>query len=73
MSASRTQIYFPAAQRDRIDRAATAAGVTMAELVRRAVDVYLDTTDVAATLRATYGADPEAVAPAREQRAWLIS
>jgi len=67
MSATRTQIYLTQDQRTRIDRAAAAEGVTMAELIRRAVDVYLDeeadTTDV---LAATFGAAPQADVPSRD-------
>ena len=44
MSATRTQIYFTQEQRERIDRAAASKGVTMAELVREAVDEYLGVT-----------------------------
>ena len=48
MSATRTQIYLTEDQRARIDRVAEAEGVTMAELIRRALDEYLgDDTDSA--------------------------
>jgi hypothetical protein len=64
MSATRTQIYLTENQRARIDRAAEAEGVTMAELVRRALDEYLgDDTDPTAALAVTFGADPTAEAP----------
>ena len=67
MSATRTQIYFTDDQRDRIDRAAAARGITMAELVRRAVDDYLeDEPDVEVALSATFGAAPGAQVPARD-------
>lgn len=67
MTATRTQIYFTEEQRDRIDRAAAARGITMAELVREAVDEYLsDEIDPAETLAATFGAAPEAAAPSRD-------
>jgi hypothetical protein len=67
MSATRTQVYFTADQRRRIDRAACAEGVTMAEVIRRAVDEYLDhETDPATALASTFGADPAADVPSRD-------
>lgn len=67
MSATRTQIYFTQEQRDRIDRAAAARGITMAELVREAVDEYLsDEVDPAEALATTFGASPEAAVPSRD-------
>ena len=67
MSATRTQVYFTVEQRDRIDRAAAAQGVTMAEVIRRAVDEYLDhDTDAADALTSTFGAAPEAEVPSRD-------
>lgn len=67
MSATRTQIYLTDEQRSRIDRAATAGGVTMAEVVRRAIDAYLsDDPDPTDALRSTFGADPEAESPSRD-------
>ncbi|CAN5680861.1 hypothetical protein BH24ACT4_BH24ACT4_23870 [soil metagenome] len=67
MSATRTQIYLTQDQRARIDRAASAEGVTMAELIRRAVDLYLDEeADATDLLVATFGAAPEAEVPSRD-------
>lgn len=67
MSATRTQIYFSEEQRARIDRAAAARGVTMAELVRTAVDEFLEgDVDPAAALAATFGTVPEASLPSRD-------
>ena len=66
MSATRTQIYLTEAQRRRIDEIAQADGVTMAEVIRRALDTYLaNEGDATAALLATFGADPEATAPDR--------
>ena len=66
MSATRTQIYLTEAQRQRIDEIARADGVTMAEVIRRALDSYLATEgDASAALLATFGADPDASAPDR--------
>jgi predicted DNA-binding protein len=67
MSSTRTQIYLTDDQRRRIDRLAVAEGLTMAEVMRRAVDEYLDDQpDVEVALRATFGAAPDADAPSRD-------
>ena len=67
MSATRTQIYLSEDQRARIDRVAAAEGVTMAELIRRAVDEYLaEEIDPSAALASTFGSDPAATAPSRD-------
>ena len=68
MSATRTQIYLTEAQRQRIDEIAQADGVTMAEVIRRALDSYLaNEGDASAALLATFGADPDATAPDRSE------
>jgi predicted DNA-binding protein len=68
MSAIRTQIYLTPELRERIDRVARARGVTMAEVIRSAVDQYLDEApDPTAALAATFGADPDARAPSRDE------
>jgi predicted DNA-binding protein len=68
MSARRTQIYLTAEQRRRIDEVARADGVTMAEVIRRALDYYLTTEgDASSALTATFGADPDAMAPDRRE------
>lgn len=68
MSAVRTQIYLTAEQRERIDRVARAQGVTMAEVIRVALDRYLDESpDPTAALSATFGADPGIAVPSREE------
>jgi predicted transcriptional regulator len=58
MSATRTQIYLTEEQRRRIDSLAAADGVTMAAVVRRAVDAYLEseTPEPADALQAAFGA-----------------
>lgn len=67
MSSTRTQIYLTDDQRRRIDRVAAAKGLTMAEVVRRAVDDYLDEeSDAELALTATFGASPEADVPSRD-------
>ncbi len=67
MPATRTQIYLTADQRRRIDEVAETEGLTLAEVVRRAVDAYLADThvDTDTALAATFGADPHAAAPNR--------
>ena len=40
MSATRTQIYLTEEQRQAVDAVAAADGITMAEVVRRALDAY---------------------------------
>lgn len=69
MPAVRTQIYLNEEQRRRIDSLAAARGVTMAEVVRRAVDSYLEseTPEPAGALAATLGALPGIRAPDRDE------
>lgn len=66
MSATRTQVYLTDEQRSRIDRAADAEGVTMAEVIRRALDEYLVEVDPKTALASTFGADPAAEVPTRD-------
>jgi predicted DNA-binding protein len=69
MSAVRTQVYLTEEQRRRIDAIGDAKGESLAEIVRKALDRYLDEEfeDIDAALAATFGADPEARAPDREE------
>ena len=69
MPATRTQVYLTEGQRRQIDALAEAEGVTMAEIVRRALDAYLDeeSPDPQLALAATFGADPGAAAPSRDE------
>jgi predicted DNA-binding protein len=65
---TRTQIYLTDQQRQRIDELAESEGVTMAEIIRRAVDGYLnDQPDPRKALAATFGADPDASVPSRDE------
>jgi hypothetical protein len=67
MSATRTQVYLTEEQRRRIDAVAAAEGVTMAEVIRRALDAYVPPeADADAALAATFGADPDASRPSRD-------
>ena len=67
MSAVRTQVYLTEEQRARIDAVVAETGGTLAEVVRAALDEYLETQvpDAAAALAATFGADPEVEIPPR--------
>ena len=65
MASTRTQVYLSEEQRRQIDALAVVEGVTMAEVVRRALDAYLGAQDGSAALRATFGADPGAAMPDR--------
>ena len=69
MTATRTQIYLTAEQRKRIDQLADAEGVTMADVVRRAVDRYLDAVapDPRVSLESTFGALPDLAVPSRDE------
>ena len=68
MSATRTQIYLTKEQRTRLDKVSEAEGIPMAEVVRRALDQYLDDEiDVAEAMRSTFGADPGATVPSRDE------
>lgn len=68
MSATRTQVYLTQEQRDRIDREARAKGVTMAEVIRTALDEYLGVdVDPHAALTDTFGGDPDVLVPSRDE------
>ena len=69
MAARRTQIYLTVEQRRRLDERRRREKRTLAELIREAVDGYLAdrSTDVAASLRSTYGALPELRVPSRDE------
>ena len=68
MSATRTQVYLTEQQRRLIDEVAQAEGVSLAEVIRRALDVYLQAErDPAGALAATFGAHPDADAPNRDE------
>lgn len=69
MAATRTQVYLTEDQRRLIDEIAEADGVSLAEVVRRALDAYLHAErDAGAALASTFGADPNAAMPSRD--AW---
>jgi predicted transcriptional regulator len=65
---TRTQIYLTDGQRRRIDELAAAEGVTMAEIIRRALDGYLDDqAEAGPVLAATFGAVPDFSVPDRDE------
>jgi predicted DNA-binding protein len=67
MSTVRTQVYLTDEQRRRIDAASKAEGLTMAEIIRRALDAYLsDDLEPTRALAATFGAQPSASVPSRD-------
>jgi hypothetical protein len=69
MSATRTQIYLTEDQRDRIDVIVRAEGVTLAEVVRRALDDYLERKvhDPGPALLSTFGSEPSLTVPSRDE------
>lgn len=69
MSATRTQVYLTEQQRERIDELASVEGVTLAEVVRRALDAYLSSyfPDAAESLARTFGAVNDIDAPTRDE------
>jgi len=61
-------VYLTEEQRRRIDRIARARGVTMAEVIRSALDRYLEEdADPVGALAETFGADPSITPPSREE------
>lgn len=69
MAATRTQIYLTAEQRERLDALGEREQKSLAELVRAAVDVYLETEGSTPTdaLRSTFGTMPELEVPSRDE------
>jgi metal-responsive CopG/Arc/MetJ family transcriptional regulator len=67
MSATRTQVYFTEEQRRRLDALAKRDGKTLAEVVREAVDAYVNQAapDLETVLDETYGSMPDIRVPDR--------
>jgi predicted DNA-binding protein len=63
----RTQVYLSDEQRARIDGVAAQRGTTMAEVIRLAIDSYLDSGD---DLDATFGAAPGFGASVPDRDEW---
>jgi predicted transcriptional regulator len=65
---TRTQVYLTEEQRRRVDELAEAEGVTMAEIIRRALDGYLnDQADPDSALAATFAAAEDLEVPSRDE------
>ncbi len=69
MAATRTQIYLRPDQRQRIDQIAAAEGVPLAEIVRRALDLYFEeeVVDPVAALEESFGSAPDVEPPGRDE------
>ena len=69
MAATRTQIYLTAEQRSRLDSLRRQRGQTLAELVREAIDSYLDAPEVepGRAVEATFGTMPDLTVPSRDE------
>ncbi|MEX2458198.1 MAG: CopG family transcriptional regulator [Actinomycetota bacterium] len=69
MPATRTQIYLTAEQRRRLDQLARGRDASLAEVIRDAVDAYLERVapDPSEALEATFGALPRLKVPPRDE------
>jgi hypothetical protein len=69
MAATRTQVYLTPEQRQRIDELAARRGLTMAEVIRLALDEFLEeeAPNPDAALSATFGALPDLELPSRDE------
>lgn len=70
MPATRTQVYLTEEQRRRLDELVRRRGVPMAQLVREALDHYLEETmhpDLETALATTFGAMPDLEVPSRDE------
>ncbi len=68
-AALRTQIYLTRQQREELDRIATRDGASLAELIRDAVDEYLNArpAGIDQALEESFGAAPDAAMPDRAE------
>ena len=65
---TRTQVYLTDDQRRRIDELMETQGVTMAQVIRHALDQYLgQQPDAGVALDSTFGADPDLDVPSRDE------
>jgi len=69
MAATRTQVYLTAEQRERLDRIVRRRGVSLATVIREALDRYLaqGEPDLEEALSSTFGSMPELEVPSREE------
>ena len=67
--ALRTQIYITADQRARLDELRLRDGKSLAELIREALDAYVEERrpDPASALDSTFGAHPDFEPPSRDE------
>lgn len=67
MAALRAQVYLTREQRERIDEVAARSGRSLAEIVRLALDEYLEKAapDADTALEATFGTVPSLEVPSR--------
>jgi Arc/MetJ-type ribon-helix-helix transcriptional regulator len=70
--ATRTQVYLTTEQRERIDALRASDGRSLAEVVRDALDSYLDRErpDAARAFGDTFGAAPDLAVPSRDEWAF---
>ena len=68
MAATRTQVYLTQEQRQRIDELAASRGLTLAAVVRLALDDFLEEAAPSAepALASTFGALPDIAPPSRD-------
>lgn len=69
MAATRTQIYLTTDQRKKLDEIGQRQGKTLAQLVRDAVDCYLEEVDpdIERRLAETFGSAPNLEVPSRDE------
>jgi predicted DNA-binding protein len=69
MAAMRTQVYLTTEQRQRLDHIVRRRGVSMAQVVREAMDRYLAESepDLEETLAASFGSMPNLQVPSRNE------
>lgn len=70
MAATRTQIYLTEEQRARIDALRGREGKSLAQIMREALDSYLDGqpgVDRQQSLKATFGSMPDLEVPSRDE------
>ena len=69
MAATRTQVYLTSEQRQRIDELAASRGLTLAQVVRLALDDFLEeeAPNPEPVLASTFGAVPDIAPPSRDE------
>lgn len=70
MPALRTQIYLTAEQREQLDEVAGREGKSLAQVIREAIDAYLDhrsDDDIEHAMEKTFGSVPDFSIPSRQQ------